>query len=113
MEKENRKALISEYKEKKIVGGIYCIVNDVTGKHYVFSTPNIDGSRNLFEFAKLTSSCILPQLKNEWEEYGVDAFRYEKLAELEKGAEQTKRGFTDDLKELLNLWTKELEVNKL
>jgi len=106
MEKENRKALITEFKDRKNVGGIYGIINDVSGIRHIYSTPNIEGSKNRFEFAMKTGSCIIPQRQNEWEEFGSTAFHFEKLEELEKGNEQTSRSFADDLKLLLEMWTK-------
>ena len=44
MDKNDRRAICTAYKERKGLGGVYSITNRVTGEKHLFSTPNLQGA---------------------------------------------------------------------
>ncbi|WP_277668850.1 GIY-YIG nuclease family protein [Caproiciproducens galactitolivorans] len=84
MDKQNKKELTAAYKGRKVVGGIYAIVNRQNGKMLLLSTCDLQGSRNRFAFAKEIGSCINLKLTEDWRKYGNAAFDFTVLEELSK-----------------------------
>lgn len=113
MDKQQKKELAAAYKMRKQTGGIYGIRNDATGKLLLFSTTDLKGSRNRFDFSQATDSCFFEKLKQDWKTYGKDGFSFEALEELEKGAEQTDAEFREDLQALEDLWKEKLDPDML
>ena len=105
---EKRKLLKAQYKERKIIGGIYRIVNQKNGKFYLNKTANLQGSQNSFKSCYATGTCTHPRLVKEWNEYGQDSFVFEVLETWEKDATQTDEEFRKDLEELLEIWDDKL-----
>lgn len=110
MDKESKKKMIEAYKNKTTIGGIYCITNTVTGKKYIYTSKDLAGSKNRFEFAKVSNTCVNITLAKEWETYGGDAFIYEELETLEREAEQTNKEFQNDLDLLLDMWKEKVSI---
>ncbi len=108
MDKAQRKKLISDYKERPVTGGVFLIVNDVTGRVLLLAERDLQGSRNKFQFAQSTNLCAYGKLGEDWRKYGPEAFRFELLEELEKKPEQTPREFQEDLDTLAQLWREKL-----
>lgn len=110
MDKEHKKKMIATYKNKTVVGGIYCITNTVTGKRYIYTSKDLGGSKNRFNFAKISNTCVNVTLAKEWEEYGGNAFAFEELETLERDAEQTNKEFQNDLDILLQMWEEKMRL---
>ena len=104
-----RKALGKAFKERKLVGGVYTITNTANGKYIVGHTANLASIKNRFQFAVTTGSAVDPKLRQDWGEYGGQAFRLDVLEELEQGPEQTQPQFMDDLKALEQLRRADLD----
>ncbi len=113
MEKQNRKELILQYKNRKVTGGIYIIKNITNGKILLLSTTNLQGTKNRFEFSVKMGGCENLKLKEDWKEFGAGAFILEVLEELEKSEAQTQKEFEDDLKMLLSLWFEKFKPVKM
>lgn len=77
MDKNDRRAICTAYKERKGLGGVYSITNRVTGEKHLFSTPNLQGAENRFEFMVQTNGCTVLSIQKEWASYGPDAFFFE------------------------------------
>jgi len=108
-----KKELRERYKSRKVVGGVYRIVNTQNGCFYLQSTDDMQSVHNLFAFSKKTGNSTfppIPPLRRDWEEYGQEAFQVEELELLEKTPEQTTREFQEDLKVLLELWSEKLPL---
>jgi hypothetical protein len=103
-----RKEMLREYKERKITGGIYLIKNSGGGKSVLGSTEDLEGSRNRFDFSKKTGMCADKRIEDSWKSLGADAFSFEVLEEIPKGATQTDREFGQDLKEYKEIWHEKL-----
>ncbi len=113
MDKQNKKELTARYKERKIIGGVYAVVNSATGKMLVLSANDLQGSRNRFEFSQKTGSCINLKLQDDWQKYGSSAFRFEVLEELAKKETQTPGEFAQDIDTLYELWAEKLSGKDL
>lgn len=104
MKTEQKKEIKKAYQQKKTVGGIYAIKNTITGELFIKESYNIAASKSLFDFSKKINDCPEQKLKQQWQKYGSDCFDFMVLEELEKGKEQTRKSFGEDLKELLQIW---------
>ena len=91
------------------MGGVYAFKNRVTGRSLLLSAQDLQGSKNRFEFAQKTGSCVHPRLKEDWEVYGGKAFRFEILEELEKMETQTPDEFKEDIRVLLEIWLEKFD----
>ena len=106
---KTRKELQTEYKERKVVGGIICIKNILNGKMLLDSTSSIQASLNRFDFSKKTGSCVSMKLQKDWFPATAPPFTLEVLEELEKAATQTDADFKSDLLILKELWLEKLD----
>ncbi|MBW7571790.1 GIY-YIG nuclease family protein [Caproiciproducens faecalis] len=113
MDKQNKKELAAAYKERKITGGVYAIVNEETGKMLLQSSYDLQGSKNRFSFSRQTGSCVNLKLRDDWKKYGINAFHFEILEELTKKETQTQAEFEMDLDTLYELWTEKLAEKEL
>ena len=106
---DKRKELINEYKQRKIIGGIYKITNIRNGMFLLSYSNNIQARQNSFDFMVATNSCYDYELKQAWAEFGNKAFIFEVLETLEKKKDQTQEQFEDDLKVLEQIWGDKLD----
>lgn len=103
-----RRELKSQYKERKKTGGVFVIRNMATGRALLLAAADLQGSKNRFEFAQKTGSCIDLKLQKDWAEQGGGAFAFEVLEELEKGETQTDAEFREDIAVLKEIWQEKL-----
>jgi hypothetical protein len=106
MKSETRKEIVSAYRRRKVVGGVFAIRNTEHGKRMLNVTNDMRGSRNRFDFMKNTGICYHHKLRGEWSD--DPPFVFEVLEELEKGETQTNSEFDDDLETLRELWIDKL-----
>jgi hypothetical protein len=107
-----KKELGKEYKERKIVGGVYRVTNTQNGKFLLDHVANLKSAQNRFQFAVNLSGGFDYKLKKDWDEFGAAAFQFEVLEELEQHADQTEIQFKEDLKTLEQLWRSNLDSSK-
>ncbi|NLA72512.1 MAG: GIY-YIG nuclease family protein [Clostridiales bacterium] len=108
MDNTSKKELRSQYKEREIIGGIYIIKNKINNKLLLLSAVDLNGSKNRFQFAQNTDSCIHPKLQNDWLKYGHKAFELIILEELKKSSAQTDAEFRADIDLLTEIWLEKL-----
>ena len=108
-----KKELQQLYKERQVVGGVFAIKNSVNGKTLIDSAADMQGSKNRFEFSKSTGSCTYLKLQGDWSAHGGEAFTFEALEELEKGAGQSDSEFKADLGVLKELWLEKYDTGEL
>lgn len=113
MDKQNKKELTAAYKERKITGGVYAIVNSETEKMLILPAHDLQGSKNRFEFSQKTNGCMNLKLQNDWQKFGSAAFRFEVLEELTKKESQTAEEFDEDIRTLHELWMEKLSDKNL
>ena len=104
-DKETKKKLQAQYSEREIVGGVYAIKNMVTDARFICASTDMQGSKNRFEFAQKTKSCVEMKLQKEWAQYGGDKFCFEVLEELKKDETQTAVQFKAEVELLKEMWT--------
>ena len=104
MDKNDRKAALAAYKQRKITGGVFQIVNIKTGRRLLMSDADLKGSENRFRFSQMTGSCTYGRLTADWLRFGAEAFRFETLEEMEKKEDQTDEAFREDLALLEEIW---------
>jgi hypothetical protein len=107
---DKRKALIKEYKQQPLHGGVYTIRNTQNGKYLIEHAANLRSAQNRFQFAVTTGATIHPKMRKDWETLGAQSFIFEVLAELEQQPEQSQVEFMDDLQELENLLRADLDA---
>jgi hypothetical protein len=103
-----RKELIAQYKEREITGGVYLLKNTRGGKSALNSTTDMRGSRNRFDFARRTGSCVDKRIQDDWTRFGPDSYEFEVLDEVTKGAERSMKEFEADVAALKELWSEKL-----
>lgn len=106
---DRRAELKQEYKNKPKNMGIYQIKNQVNGKIFIGSSPNLDGMFNRFKMGiKYGFSNGNQRLADEMKEYGPESFTYEILDQL-KPSEDPLYDYKEDLKTLEALWLEKLQ----
>lgn len=110
---ETRREKKTQYKERKKTGGVFVIRNTAAGKALLLAAADLQGSRNRFEFAQKTGSCVDLKLQKDWAEQGGNAFAFEVLEELEKGETQTDAEFSKDIALLKEIWQEKLAGERL
>ncbi len=104
METQSKKELKENYKNRRVVGGIYGIKCNANDRIWIKSTKNMAGQQNRFSFAVATNSCPEPAMQDDWKAYGAKSFSFVVLEEIKKGENQTDREFSDDIVTLLEIW---------
>ena len=104
----SRKDMIQRYKERKKLGGVYVVRNTIKDKILIEATADLSSSKNRFEFAQKTGSCVDLKLKKDWNDQRGAGFVFEVLEELEKGETQTDAEFSADVKLLKELWIEKM-----
>ena len=100
----NKKELINEYKNRKIVGGVYKITNSKSGSYWIDITTEIDKITNRFNFLKSTNTYFSLVMQDEWDKYGAESFNIEIVDRLDRKPEQNDEDFKKELELLKELW---------
>ncbi|MBS7699081.1 GIY-YIG nuclease family protein [Chelatococcus sp. YT9] len=84
MNREERKAHIAAYKERKTVAGIYAGECTATGAHWVGRAPDLSTIRNRLEFTLGQGLHRHAGLQAAWHTHGLDAFRLKTLETIDE-----------------------------
>ncbi|PPD57469.1 GIY-YIG nuclease family protein [Dehalogenimonas etheniformans] len=101
---ESKKELINEYKQRKVVGGVFRVVNTKNGKFLLDYATDLQAKQNSFNFMVTTNASFDYKMDKDWKEFGAQAFRFEVLDSLEKKKDQSQKEFIEDLKTLKGMW---------
>ena len=104
MKELSKKELKEQYKNRKCVGGIYCIKCTESKKQWLRSTADLKGAKNRFDFSVSINSCFETAMTEDWNCYGASSFAFEILDEITKKETQSDQEFADDLETLLEMW---------
>ena len=110
MDKKTKKEMQAQYREREIIGGVYIIRNTSKNKLFLDADTDINGSKNRFEFAVKTGSCVHPKLQNDWV---GGQFVFEVLEELKKGEAQSLTEFKEDIDLMKQIWLEKLSGENL
>lgn len=108
VDRKSKKELKAQYKEREMVGGVYMIINTLTGRILLRTDTDLQGSKNRFEFSQKTGSCVDRLLQSDWNKEGAGIFILEVLEELKKGETQTEEKFEADINFLKEIWLDKL-----
>lgn len=106
MDKQKRKELIEQYNQIKIYMGVTQIKNNLNGKVYIASYPNLKNKWLTLQAQLNMSRHPNLQLQKDWNELGAEAFSYEVLEEKET------KDITDmkwELKQIMKPWLEKLQ----
>lgn len=109
--RQDRKALVAAYKEKKTVAGVYAVICNATGQAWVGPSRHIDTQQNGLWFSLRTGGCPHAALQAAWREHGEAQFRYEQLDRLPADVSALLAG--PELKRRAALWTERLKATPL
>jgi hypothetical protein len=113
MQKEDKKKLLEQYRNRTMLGGVTAVKNNSNGKVWVEGVMDIEGRRNRFNFVKNTGSAVPLNIKDDWQKCGSQAFSFEVLEELTKKDGQTKEEFAKDIEVLKDLWLEKFKPEEL
>ncbi|WP_304509500.1 GIY-YIG nuclease family protein [Anaerotignum sp.] len=110
MGKSSNKSLKEQYKNRALIGGVYCVKCNDTMKPWVRATTDLQRSKNRFLFSISMNSAPEPCMHDAWNEFGGSAFSFEILEEIQKKKTQTDNEFSEDVDTLLEIWTEKLNI---
>ncbi len=111
MDKSERKAAVSAYKERDVAAGIYAIRCGPSGECWVGQAPDLSKIQNRHWFALRQGGNPHRSLQAAWQEHGPDAFAFEVLEEIEETESAYVRDST--LKERREHWVAELNATAI
>ncbi|MBP1754974.1 MAG: hypothetical protein H6Q59_1372 [Firmicutes bacterium] len=103
MEKYSKKEIKEQYRNRVVIGGIYCITCNGSSRKWIKSTKDLAGQSNKFEFFTSTNLCPEPGMISDWNQYGAQSFSFDILEKLEKGETQTEKEFEDDIRTMYDM----------
>lgn len=109
---DDRKARINEYKERKIIGGVFRVINTQNGKYLLDYATDLQAKQNSFNFMVTTNASFDYKMDKDWKEFGAAVFKFEILDSLEKKKDQSSEMFVEDLKTLKQIWLEKGEVGR-
>lgn len=109
MNRDDRKAAITAYKERKIAAGIFAVRCAASGQIWVGQTPNLDTIQNRIWFALRLGNNSNRDLQIAWSAHGGDNFTFEPLEQLED--EESPYVRDSALKERALHWQKTLNAS--
>ncbi len=108
MDKQDRKAAIAQYRERKSVCGIYAVICTATGEAWVGISRNLEAQKNSLWFTLNTGSGPFQSLRAVWVEHGEKEFRFEELDRLKDDFSVILR--SDELRKRQKLWLQRLQA---
>ena len=112
IDKERKKEILSEYKQRKTTGGVFKITNTANGRYMLKAEVDLQSFQNRFNFSMRMKSCLHPKLQKDFNEFGPDVFVLEFLEEVEKKEDESRMGFRDRLKKLEEAWAEKFDPEK-
>ncbi|AKG52974.1 hypothetical protein DGWBC_0287 [Dehalogenimonas sp. WBC-2] len=106
---DRRKTLISDYKQRKITGGVFKVTNTATGRYLLDSAADIQARQNAFNFSVSTNNAFDYKMRKDWQEFGSAVFKFEVLDSIDKKESQSQEQFVEDLKTLEQIWVEKLD----
>ncbi len=110
MDAKRKKELMEAYKNRTVIGGVFCVQCSGNGRKWIRSTVDMNASKNRFMQSVQLSGCPEPAMMREWKEYGTESFSFEPLEELKKKDTQTDLEFKAAIKELYEKWLEKEEA---
>lgn len=111
MDKQDRKAAIAAYKERKPAFGVYAVLCRATGEAWVGCSRHVDTQQNGLWFTLRMGGSPHRGLQAAFSEHGEAQFRFEELERLREDYPEI--GRMDELKRRQTLWRNRLHAEAL
>jgi hypothetical protein len=111
MDRQERKAIIAAYKERKAVWGVYAVICTATGEAWVGCSRHLDSQQNGLWFALDAGAHPHRSLQAAWRAHGGREFKFEALDFLADDFPQLSR--MDELRKRQALWRARLQATAL
>ena len=111
MDKQTRRELLRDYKERKSVAGVYAVHCAASGEVWTAGSRNIDAQQNSLWFGLRTGGHINRAMQAAWTAHGEAGFTFEVLERIEDEA-LTPQGVLDQLKVRERHWLATLGAKK-
>ena len=85
MDRQSRRQLVRDYKERKVPAGIFAVRCAVTGQAWVGRSRNLEQQQNGIWFSLRQAGHPNPTLRAAWAAHGEAAFVFEVLEAIEDG----------------------------
>ena len=112
MDKQGRRQILRDYKERKIPAGVFAVRCTVTGEAWVGQSRNLGQQQNRIWFALRQAGHPNPGLRASWAAHGEAAFIFEVLETIE-GEELSAYARSNMLKDLDAHWRAQLGATKI
>ena len=111
MDKASRRELVRDYKERKVVAGVYAVRCAPSGEVWTAGSRNVDAQQNSLWFSMRNGSHINRPMQEAWTAHGESAFSFEVLERVDDEA-LTPQGVLDRLKVRQQHWLETLGAKK-
>ena len=111
MDRQDRKAAIAAYKERKPAYGVYAVICNATGAAWVGCSRHVDTQKNGLWFTLRQGTSPFPSLQTAWANHGGTEFRFEELERLREDFPEVSR--MGELKKRQGLWLARLDASPL
>ena len=106
MDKQERKAAVERYKEKKSISGIFAVICTATGEVWVGTSRNLEAQQTSLWFGLRLDSSPFKPLQGAWHLHGEKNFKFEQLDRLSDDFSDMLRA--GELKKRQKLWVERL-----
>lgn len=111
MDRQERKAAVAAYRQRKPAFGIFAVICTATGEVWVGTSRTVDTHKNRIWFELGIETHANGALQSAWKAHGAAEFRYEELDRLREDFPEFERD--DELKKRLDLWQKRLRAARV
>lgn len=111
MDRQERKAAVTAYKERKSAYGVFAVICRATGEAWVGQSRHVDTQQNGLWFALRHGGSPHRSLQAAWSLHGAEEFRFEELERLRDDFPALSR--SDELKRRQALWAARLQAQPL
>ena len=111
MDRQERKAAIAAYKERKAAYGVFAVVCTATGEVWVGRSRHVDSQQNGLWFTLGLGTSPHASLQAAWKQHGEREFRFEELERLRDDFPELLRAH--ELKKRQALWSARLQASAL
>ncbi len=109
MEKQRRRDIINDYKEKKVAKGVFAVRCAPSGQTWLGLSRNLDAQQNSIWFSLRIGSHRNKAMQAAWKEYGEAAFELS-IIELVDADDLSPYMIESRLKERLSHWLAAMEA---
>lgn len=108
MDRQERKAAVAAYRQRKAAYGVYAVICTATGEAWVGTSRTVDTHKNRIWFELGVGTHANGALQSAWKAHGAADFRYEELDRLRDDFPDYERA--DELKKRRALWQTRLRA---